>query len=112
MSIKEWQETVDGWIKEYGVRYFDEKTNMLVLTEEVGELSKLMARQYGEQSFKRKEDQEKAPDRIGEELADVFFVLTCLANQMGYNLEDLLDANMAKKTKRDSTRHLENQKLK
>ena len=112
MEIKEWQVLVDSWIDEYGVRYFNEMTNMLVLTEEVGELSRLMARKYGEQSFKKKEDAENASENIGDELGDIFFVLTCLANQMGYDLESILKKNMNKKTNRDNKRHIENKKLK
>lgn len=112
MTISEYQLTVDNWIKKYGVRYFDEKTNMLLLTEEVGELARLVARKYGEQSFKRKEDEEQASINIKEEMADIFFVLTCLANQMGVDIATELSKNIEKKTKRDTTRHLENKKLK
>lgn len=111
MEIKNYQNTVDGWIKSVGVRYFNELTNTAVLMEEVGELSRLMARVYGEQSFKNKEDEVKAPDRIKEELADIFFVLTCLANQMDINLEEAVLSNLNKKTQRDHQRHKQNPKL-
>lgn len=111
MTITELQEEVDKWIKEYGVRYFDVKTNALLLNEEVGELSRLIARKYGEQSFKRKEDAENVAQSIGDEIGDILFVLTCLANQMGYDLDEILKNNMDKKTKRDSKRHHKNKKL-
>ncbi len=107
MTIIELQNKVDDWIKEYGVRYFDEMTNTAMLMEEVGEVARIMARRYGEQSEK---ESDKNKD-LGEELADVLFVLTCLANQTGINLEDAIEKNFAKKTKRDATRHLENKKL-
>ena len=107
----EWQKEVDNWIKKYGVRYFDEKTNTLLLSEEVGELSKLMARKYGEQSFKNVEDEKNCNENIGDEIGDILFVLTCLTNQMGYDLDTIMRHNMAKKTKRDNTRHLDNPKL-
>lgn len=111
MTIRDLQEQVDQWIREYGVRYFDEKTNMLVLMEEVGELSRYMSRQFGEQSFKRREDEEHAMDRIADELADVLFVTVCLANQMGIDLEAGMVKNLEKKTGRDSRRHIENKKI-
>lgn len=111
MTIRDLQQQVDQWIKEYGVRYFDEKTNMLVLMEEVGELSRYMSRQFGEQSFKRSEDQAQAMDRIADELADVLFVTVCLANQMGIDLEAGMIRNLEKKTGRDSRRHIENKKI-
>jgi len=111
MTIQKYQERVDKWIKEYGVRYFDEKTNMLVLMEEVGELSRLMARKYGEQSFKKKEDLEQVDQKISEEISDVLFVLTCLSNQMGIDLTTAMEANFQKKTNRDSNRHKTNKKL-
>jgi len=111
MTIKEYQKQVDNWIKKYGVRYFDEMTNNAILMEEVGELSRLMARVYGEQSFKRKEEEEQARDNIKEEIADIFFVLTCLANQMDIDIEECVEANFNKKTKRDKNRHESNPKL-
>ena len=100
------QERVDAWIREYGVRYFSELTNMAVLTEEVGELARVMARRYGDQSFKAGER-----DDLSEELADVLWVLVCIANQTGVDLTDALEASFRKKTARDRTRHLENPKL-
>ncbi|MBQ9224183.1 MAG: nucleotide pyrophosphohydrolase [Prevotella sp.] len=107
MTIKELQESVDQWVKKYGVRYFSELTNMACLTEEVGELARVMARKYGDQSFKAGE---KA--NIGEEMADVLWVLVCLANQTGVNLTEEIRKSFEKKTFRDSTRHLNNPKLK
>lgn len=107
MTLREAQDAVDHWIKEYGVRYFSELTNMACLTEEVGELARVIARTYGDQSFKRGE---KA--NLGEEMADVLWVLLCLANQTGVDLTDELRKNFEKKTFRDRTRHLENPKLK
>lgn len=106
MTIKEAQEKVDGWIKEYGVRYFNEMTNMAILTEEVGEVARIMARTYGEQSFKEGDKKE-----LGDELADVLWVLICIANQTGVDLTEALQKNIEKKTKRDNTRHKENSKL-
>ena len=106
MTIKEAQEKVDCWIKEYGVRYFNEMTNMAILTEEVGEVARIMARTYGEQSFKKGEKKE-----LGNELADVLWVLICIANQTGIDLTEALKKNIDKKTKRDSTRHKENKKI-
>ncbi|MDG2448069.1 MAG: nucleotide pyrophosphohydrolase [Saprospiraceae bacterium] len=111
MTLTEWQKEVDDWISTYGVRYFDEKTNSLLLAEEVGEFCKLIARKYGEQSFKNTEDKNSVDQEIGDEIGDVFFVLTCLANQMGYNLNSILEKNMSKKTKRDKVRHHKNEKL-
>lgn len=108
MTISEAQKLVDDWIKTYGVRYFNELTNMAQLTEEVGEVARIIARRYGEQSEK---ESDKAKD-LGDEMADVLWVLICLANQTGVNLEEALKKNLEKKTKRDSTRHLENDKLK
>lgn len=108
MTITEAQETVDRWIKEYGVRYFSELTNMAMLTEEVGEVARIIARQYGDQSFKPS-DKDK---NLADELADVLFVVICLANQTGVDLEDALRRNLEKKTQRDATRHKENEKLK
>lgn len=107
MTIEEAQKTVDQWIKTYGVRYFSELTNMAILTEEVGELARVMARKYGEQSFKPGEK-----DNIADEMADILWVLICLANQTGVNLTDALRANIDKKTTRDKERHLKNEKLK
>jgi len=106
MSIKEAQEAVDQWIKEYGVRYFSELTNMAVLTEEVGELARVMARKFGDQSFKEGEK-----DNIGEEMADVLWVLLCLANQTGVDLTEEFKKSIEKKTQRDSLRHIHNKKL-
>lgn len=107
MTISDAQKLVDDWIKTYGVRYFSELTNMACLTEEVGELARVMARQYGDQSFK---EGEKA--NIGEEMADILWVLLCLANQTGVDLTEELQKSIEKKTKRDKKRHRENQKLK
>ncbi len=106
MEIKELQKRVDEWIRTYGVRYFSELTNMAVLTEEVGELARVMARRYGDQSFKSGEK-----DNLSEELADVLWVLTCIANQTGVDLEAAIEASFAKKSSRDATRHKENPKL-
>ncbi|MBF9220021.1 nucleotide pyrophosphohydrolase [Hymenobacter ruricola] len=108
MTIEEAQQTVDTWIKTTGVRYFSELTNMAILTEEVGEVARLISRQYGEQSFK---ESDKGKD-LGDELADVLFVLICLANQTGISLTDALARNLAKKTERDGQRHHNNEKLK
>ncbi len=108
MTIKEAQELVDNWIKTYGVRYFNELTNMAQLTEEVGEVARIIARRYGEQSEK---ELDKNKD-LGDEMADVLWVLICLANQTGIDLEAALKKNLDKKTNRDHTRHLENDKLK
>ncbi len=108
MEIKEAQKIVDDWIKEFGVRYFDELTNTAMLMEEVGEVARIMARRYGEQSEK---ESDKNKD-LGDEMADVMFVLICLANQTGIDLEEALRKNLDKKTKRDGTRHLDNDKLK
>lgn len=106
MSIEEAQKMVDVWIKEHGVRYFNELTNMAILTEEVGELARVMSRKYGEQSFKEGENQDHA-----EEMADVLWVLLCLANQTGVDLTDALKKSLEKKTKRDKDRHINNEKL-
>lgn len=106
MTIKEAQETVDNWIKEYGVRYFSELTNMACLTEEVGELARIIARKYGDQSFKEGEKCD-----LSDEMADVLWVLLCLANQTGVDLTEALARNLAKKTQRDATRHINNPKL-
>ena len=107
MEIKEAQRLVDQWIQEKGVRYFDPLTNMTMLTEEVGEVARIMARRYGEQSEK---DSDKEKD-LGDELADVLFVLMCIANQTNVDLEKALQENLVKKNHRDSTRHLNNPKL-
>ena len=107
MTIREAQERVDQWIKTYGVRYFNELTNMAVLTEEVGELARIIARKYGEQSFKEGENQDPA-----EEMADILWVLICLANQTGVDLTQALEASLEKKTNRDKNRHKNNIKLK
>ncbi len=107
MTIQEAQEKVDKWIKTYGVRYFNELTNMACLTEEVGELARVIARKYGDQSFKKGENA-----NLGEEMADILWVLICLANQTGINLTDELQKSFEKKTKRDFERHLNNPKLK
>ena len=106
MTIKEAQNAVDQWIKEYGVRYFSELTNMAVLTEEVGELARVIARKYGDQSFKAGEK-----DNLGDEMADVLWVLLCLANQTGVDLTEELKKNIEKKTLRDKERHIQNKKL-
>ena len=106
MTIQEAQEAVDKWIKEYGVRYFSELTNMACLTEEVGELARVIARSYGDQSFKQGEK-----PNLGEEMADVLWVLLCLANQTGVNLTEELQRSFDKKTSRDKDRHKNNPKL-
>lgn len=108
MKISEAQQLVDEWIKKFGVRYFNELTNTAVLMEEVGEVARIMARRYGEQSEKESDKLKKLDD----ELADVLFVLICIANQTGINLETALKHNLDKKTNRDSTRHINNEKLK
>lgn len=107
MTISEAQKIVDRWIKEYGVRYFDEMTNLAILTEEVGEVARIMARKYGEQSFKEGEKSD-----LSDELADVLWVLICISNQTGVDLTEALQRNIDKKTKRDNRRHHENPKLK
>ena len=104
MTLQEAQENVDRWIKEYGVRYFNELTNMAILTEEVGEVARIIARRYGEQSFK---ESDKQID-LADELADVLWVLICLANQTGVDLTEALQKNIDKKTSRDNRRHKEN----
>ena len=106
MTIREAQETVDQWIRTYGVRYFNELTNMACLTEEVGELARVMARKYGDQSFKEGENTDPA-----DEMADVLWVLLCLANQTGVDLTTAFERNLQKKTQRDKTRHIRNLKL-
>ena len=107
MTIKEAQQAVDQWIKEYGVRYFSELTNMACLTEEVGELARVIARKYGDQSFKAGEE-----PNLGEEMAEVLWVLLCLANQTGVDLTEEFRLSIEKKTHRDALRHIENPKLK
>lgn len=107
MTLDEAQQRVDQWIRTYGVRYFSELTNMACLTEEVGELARVMARKYGDQSFKKGETTDPS-----EEMADVLWVLICLANQTGVNLTEALQKSFEKKTRRDTTRHLDNPKLK
>ena len=107
MEIKEAQNLVDQWIKTNGIRYFNELTNMAILTEEVGEVARIISRKYGEQSFKNKEEE----INLADELADVLFVLICLANQTGVNLTDAFHKNLAKKTNRDKERHENNEKL-
>lgn len=107
MTIKEAQKTVDNWIKTYGVRYFNELTNMAILTEEVGEVARIIARKYGEQSFKKGEN----GDNLADEMADVLWVLLCLANQTGIDLTDAFQKNILKKTQRDEKRHINNEKL-
>ena len=112
MTILEAQQTVDQWIKTIGVRYYSELTNMAVLMEEVGEVARLMARLYGEQSFKKPEEAPHAKTQLADEMADVLFVLICLANQTGIDLTDALRQNLDKKTTRDAERHANNEKLK
>jgi len=107
MTIQEAQDKVDQWIKTYGVRYFSELTNMAILTEEVGELARIMSRTYGDQSFKKSD----FDNNLADEMADVLWVLLCMANQTGVNLTDALQKNIEKKTERDSDRHLNNDKL-
>lgn len=111
MKIGEAQKIVDEWINTIGVRYFDQLTNTAILSEEVGEVSRLMARIYGEQSFKRQADEDSASEDLKSEMADVLFVLICLANQCDIDLEDALIKNLEKKTKRDKDRHKNNTKL-
>jgi len=108
MELSKTQQVVDEWIKKYGVRYFNEMTNTAILMEEVGELARIMSRRYGEQSEK---ESDKNLD-LGDEMADVLFVLVCIANQTGVDLEDAFKKNMKKKTNRDHSRHIENEKLK
>lgn len=106
MTLQEAQQQVDRWIKEYGVRYFSELTNMAVLTEEVGELARVMARKYGDQSFKQGEK-----DNLDEEIADILWVLLCIANQTGVDVTEAFRQTLEKKTRRDNQRHLNNEKL-
>jgi len=107
MTIQEAQQEVDQWILKYGVRYFNELTNMAVLTEEVGELARIISREYGEQSYKET-DKKKS---LADELADILFVVICIANQTGTNLQEAFNTSLEKKTQRDSQRHLQNKKL-
>ena len=107
MTLQEAQQQVDTWIKTVGVRYFSELTNMAILTEEVGELARLMARKYGDQSFKESDKNRE----LGDEMADVLWVLICLANQTGVNLTEALEKNFEKKSERDAARHRKNEKL-
>ncbi|RPH34313.1 MAG: pyrophosphatase [Bacteroidales bacterium] len=107
MNIREAQKIVDDWIKVHGVRYFNELTNMALLTEEVGEVARIISRKYGEQSFKENDNSKQ----LGDELADVLFVLICIANQTGVDLTDAFNKSIEKKTMRDSSRHKENTKL-
>ena len=108
MTLKQAQQDVDGWIKTVGVRYFSELTNMAILTEEVGELARIMARKYGDQSFKKSDEGKD----IGDEMADVLWVLICMANQTGVDLTDAMKKNFEKKNTRDGERHKNNEKLK
>ena len=110
-TLNSLQSEVDNWIKEHGVRYFSELTNLSILMEEVGELSRLLGREYGEQSFKPGRKPEEIKTAIADEMADVLFVLTCLANQMEINLDSAIDQNVEKKTLRDNERHTQNKKL-
>lgn len=107
MTLNELQVKTDNWIKQYGVRYFNELTNMAILTEEVGEVARIMARKFGEQSGKESDNQ----NNLGDELADVLFVITCIANQTGINLTEAMENNFIKKTKRDADRHFLNNKI-
>ncbi|RME93044.1 MAG: pyrophosphatase [Bacteroidetes bacterium] len=112
MTLKAAQATVDQWVNTIGVRYYSELTNTAILMEEVGEVARLMARLYGEQSFKKPEDAARAPEQLAGEMADVLFVLICLANQTGVDLSDALEQNLTKKALRDKDRHANNPKLK
>ncbi len=112
MTLQNAQQTVDNWIKTIGIRYYNELTNTAILMEEVGEVARLMSRLYGEQSFKTEALAATAQDDLKDEMADVLFVLICLANQTGVNLSEALEKNLEKKTKRDALRHAQNEKLK
>lgn len=112
MEIKIAQQIVDDWINKIGLRYFNELTNMAILTEETGEVARLISRIYGEQSFKNATTQQEAKEMLSDELADVLFVLICIANQTGVDLEDAFNRNIQKKTQRDFDRHQGNNKLK
>lgn len=111
MTFHQAQRTIDTWINTIGVRYYHELTNTAILMEEVGEVARLMARLYGEQSFKTPAEAAEAPAQLADEMADVLFVLLCLANQTGVDMTDAFQKNLEKKTRRDATRHQENQKL-
>ncbi len=111
MTLTDAQATVDHWINTVGIRYYNELTNMAILTEETGEVARLISRLYGEQSFKRPEDADAAPDKLADEMADVLFVLICLANQTGVDLTAALQRNLEKKSIRDAERHAGNPKL-
>jgi len=111
MTFHQAQRTIDTWINTIGVRYYHELTNTAILMEEVGEVARLMARLYGEQSFKTPAEAAEAPAQLADEMADVLFVLLCLANQTGVDMTDAFQKNIEKKTRRDATRHQENQKL-
>ncbi len=111
MELKDLQSSVDLWIKKYGVRYFSELTNLAILTEEVGELSRIMARRYGDQSYKIPLSENEEKVKMADEMADILWVLTCLANQTGINLEEAMQKNIEKKTARDKDRHKNNSKL-
>jgi len=111
VTIREYQDTIDTWIAAHGVRYFNELTNMALLTEEVGELSRLISREYGEQSFKPSSKPPDIKKAIAEEMADVLFVVGCIANQTGIDLQEAIDLNFQKKTSRDTDRHRNNPKL-
>ena len=108
MTLDEVQQKVDEWIKTYGVRYFNELTNLAILTEEIGELARIMSRTYGEQSFKETDKE----NQLDDEIADILWVLVCIANQTGVNITDAFERNLEKKTNRDKYRHLNNKKLK
>lgn len=110
LTISDYQSRVDQWVRKYGVRYFSEMTNLAILMEEVGEVARLMARIFGEQSFKSGEERSRG-DQLADELADVLFVLTCIANQTGVNLTEAIRINLEKKTRRDQHRHVNNPKL-
>lgn len=111
MTIKQYQEEVEHWIKKYGIRYFEVRTNALLLVEEVGELVRLIARQYGDQSFKDNRKPVDVKKAIADEMTDILFVLTCLANQMDIDLTEAIALNMNKKSERDAQRHYNNDKL-
>ena len=111
MTIKQYQEEIDNWIQTVGVRYFNELTNTVLLSEEVGELSRLMARVYGEQSFKIPMTKKQAKEKMADEMADILWIIGCIANQTGINLTEAIHHNFLKKNTRDSTRHKENTKL-
>lgn len=111
MTIKEMQMQIDSWIQQYGIRYFHELTNIALLIEEVGELARITVRVYGEQSFKEGTEPADPNEALADEMADIIFVITCLANQMHIDLEDAITKNLAKKTLRDKDRHLQNPKL-